>query len=868
MLPSVPLVRPARALQAVVVASGFAGLGYEMVWTRLLSVTLGTDMLAVLGSIAGLFAGLAAGAFLLDGPLRRTRSPRRADALREGVIGAALLPALTRLVPTLVGAHPSAGLLWAASFALPALALLPATMAMGGTLTVLERLMVNAGGQPRCSAAVYAANTAGAVAGTLCSVALLFPWLGLTGALLALVAVNALCALGALRWGKDVTPVSDLPASPPLAAGADRQGRADDGLLWITLLLTGLLGIAVEVLVIRLAAQLLQDTLYTFAGLLCAYLTGTALGSIVYQRIVLRGARPSAAMLLGITALACLATALLMAVAHNLAAPLAAAGLAGELLVAFALLLLPSAAMGALFGHLLQQVKVVRGSIGWAVGINSVGAALAPAVASLLLIPAFGTFHALVLVAGAYLALTLPRRAALGWWLAPAALAAGLLMLPAPLLVRVPAGGQLLALREGPMMTAGVVEDGGGVRYLEINGHFRMGGTSSQRSDDRQAMLPLLLHPAPHRALFLGLGTGATLLGGARVPGVTVQGVELSPEVVELLPWFVGAGRAAAYPAVTTADARRFVVADRERYDVIVADLFHPALDGSGALYTTEHFAAVRQRLAPGGLFCQWLPLYQLDEPSLRAIMASFLAVYPQGTAWLNHYSVRTPMLALVGYAGGASLDVAALATNLARPPVAAVTRPLGLASAQDVLGQLVAGPAALAAYVQHAPANTDDRPFVALDARRNVQALSAPPAALLVRLIHAVHAGPQDLAGPAGLADDGLPGRMAAYWRARDRFLEAGAALQGEPRGAALMAAASPGLLDALRLSADFDPAYQPLLGMARALLAANPAEGQRLLQAIVQAAPARQEARALLAQLQASQGVPAGSQGEKRMR
>jgi len=57
-----------------------------------------------------------------------------------------------------------------------------------------------------------------------------------------------------------------------------------------------------------------------------------------------------------------------------------------------------------------------------------------------------------------------------------------------------------------------------------------MGGTSSIRSDHRQALLPLLLHPAPHQALFLGVGTGATVVGGSQMPGVTVHGVELSRE--------------------------------------------------------------------------------------------------------------------------------------------------------------------------------------------------------------------------------------------------------------------------------------------------------------------------------------------------
>ena len=58
---------------------------------------------------------------------------------------------------------------------------------------------------------------------------------------------------------------------------------------------------------------------------------------------------------------------------------------------------------------------------------------------------------------------------------------------------------------------------------------------------------------------------------------------------------------------------------------MIVADLFHPSRDGAGYLYTVEHFQAVKQRLAPGGVFCQWLPIYQLDMKVLKTIMRSFL---------------------------------------------------------------------------------------------------------------------------------------------------------------------------------------------------------------------------------------------------
>lgn len=833
----------AWALVPIVTASGFAGLGYEIVWTRQLSLALGTEMMAVLGVIAGFFGGLALGAFALDRLIRRSTSPWRVYALLEaviavwGLISVWLLPAAGRALAPLLGTEPSAALLWAGSLALPTLVLLPATMAMGGTLAALERMMRTARSGARVTAGVYGANTAGALAGTLVSTFLLIPALGFSGTLLCLAAVNAFCALGALALGS---------AAGKADAEERRPERIRDVRLTITLFATGLLGIAFEVLVVRLAAQVMEDTVYTFAGLLAAYLLGTAAGSLLWQRSGRDAQDGNLRGLLAITAFACIVTAALAPSAGRLLEAVSAADIFGELAVAIALFLVPATAMGALFGLLAQQVSDQRGSVGAAVGINSLGACIAPLVAAQFLIPALGAWTALLAIALGYLLLLPPGRSALLWSAAPAISVLVLWLNPAPSLTRVPPGGALLAVREGPMATASVVDDAAGVRYLEINGHFRMGGTSSTRSDYRQAMLPLLLHEAPHSALFLGIGTGATMVGGTQMPGVSVRGVELSREVVDLLPWFVNPPPAAA-PRVTVADARRYVAADTGQHDVIIADLFHPALDGSGALYTVEHFAAVKRRLARGGIFCQWLPLYQLDMPSLRAIVRGFLDVYPEGAAWLNHYSVRTPMLALIGTRDGGHLDTDALAARLRDPAIASVVRPLGFEAPIDLLGQYLAGPRALSAFAGAGPRNTDDYPFVTFDARRNVRALTAAPWSLLLAVTKDIRPDPNELLARAA-EQDALGARLNAYWAARNRFLEAGASLPGDPRGAALIHAASPGLIEALRLSGEFDPAYAPLMGMARSLLGSDRAAAARLLRRINEAAPSRREARDLL--------------------
>src|SRR5262245_31830723 len=237
------------ALIPIVTASGFAGLGYEIVWTRQLSFALGTEMMAVLGVIAGFFGGLALGAFALDELIRRARSPWRVYAILEaiiavwGLISVWLLPAAGRAVAPLLGTESSPALLWAGSFALPTLGLLPATLAMGGTLAALERMTRESRGEARVTAGVYGANTAGALAGTLVSTFLLIPALGFSGTLLCLAGVNVFCALGAFAVGSVSGQArADADAAPPQPV---RDLR-----LTITLFATGLLGIAFEVLVV------------------------------------------------------------------------------------------------------------------------------------------------------------------------------------------------------------------------------------------------------------------------------------------------------------------------------------------------------------------------------------------------------------------------------------------------------------------------------------------------------------------------------------------------------------------------------------------------------------------------------------------
>ena len=56
---------------------------------------------------------------------------------------------------------------------------------------------------------------------------------------------------------------------------------------------------------------------------------------------------------------------------------------------------------------------------------------------------------------------------------------------------------------------------------------------------------------------------------------------------------------------------------------------------GIASLFTREFFEGARDRLAPGGVLCQWAHTYDISNADLRSIVATFLSVFPDGTLWL-----------------------------------------------------------------------------------------------------------------------------------------------------------------------------------------------------------------------------------------
>ncbi|MCG8443016.1 MAG: fused MFS/spermidine synthase [Caulobacterales bacterium] len=883
-------IAPARAERAGLAApglvhgllllSGFAGLGYQIVWTRMLTIGLGHEVFAVLAVVSAFFAGLAVGALALDGRIARSRRPGRWYAGLEALIGVWtlaliwLIPAANALFASWIGPDPSELRRWGVAFAGPLLLLLPATAAMGASLPAAERVFARLTRDGRGIGGLYGANAAGAMAGALLTAAVLAPAFGFTATLACFAAVNFICAAGAL-----LGPARGEAGRPALPA-ADAGTGPSAGLL-AGLFATGFLGIGYEVGVVRALSQILENTVYSFAAALAIYLLGTALGAGLYQRLYARrraGGRDPAA-LAALLPLAAFATALgvlaifAVAAAYEAGRALLGNGVGAAMLAELACAALvfgaPSAAMGALFAHLAQAARGPDGGLGAAFAANTIGGALAPLAIGVLAIPSLGVIAALAFISAGYGALALiavsgpARRWALAG-LAPAALAVALVV-AGPFdrrLIAPPDGGAVRAHLEGVAAAASVVEDAAGHRHLRVNGSFVMGGTASYALDRIQGHAALLQHPAPERALFLGVGTGATLAAAAAYPGLSADAVELSPEVLALMAEFPAVTRdlAAAGDRVRlfAADARRFVRAGGEPYDVILADNFHPAKDGAGLLYTVEHFTAVRGRLAEDGLFVQWLPLHQLDLASLRLITRTFLAVFPDARLFMGNTNLATPLLALYGTADGAAPQLAALAGRDVDARLARELDAIGLDTPFALFGGFMAGPEALADFAGPGPLNTDDHPRVVFEAPRTVYAPLGPAIDRLLALAEAFEPAAEEAVDLSELAQaEEFAARLAAYWAARDAFLRLGARheVSGDVNRDARELA--PTLIAIVRMSPDFGPAYRPVVAIARQLGGTEPELARRLLDELEAASPHRPEAAAVRARLPRYRGV-----------
>ncbi len=667
-------------LLAAFLLSGFSGLGYELVWTKLLGLSLGCETLAVYGVLAGYFGGMSYGAFLFSRKIRSARQPALWYVVFEIVIAvyALILPfiliKMPAFMPVLLGgvvAENTSAMGLFFSLVIAGLIFLPATVCIGATLPALveaRKRSIPADNEGRGLGRLYGANTLGATAGIAVTVYALLPRLGMLYSSVILVVCTLGAALCAFIWQRKCAErVADKPEK---AQAGEEKGKHEDILLLSILFGLGFAGIAYEVVGIQILSQIFRNTIYTFANILGVFLVGTALGAWLYSISIKRIRYEYFSVL--VIMLVCLGVSVFLSAFPlvqsfrilQALAPLSGSSymrhLFGEVTLACAIFLVPTICMGVLFSHITSRFTAA--GIGRAVAINTLGATLAPLLFALVFINTLGYTGSFYLVAGTYFILFV--FCILIWKpkLSITVIGLGLLLVtgliaPKNLTILFNRENEREIKRyEGIMGQVMVVEkksgskSGSEYRFLKVDRYYQMGGGDAQ-IEHRQGLLPLFFTSGKGRILYLGVGTGVFVDAARSFDFDTIDAVEIVPQVLKVLPYFSAinndldnAGNVNLY----NSDARRFVWASKNSYEVIFGDLFHPSRPGASYLFTVEHFRAIRLRLKDKGIFLQYVPLYQYDTATLKMVMRTFSSVFPKCHALLGRFGARNVMV-LVG---------------------------------------------------------------------------------------------------------------------------------------------------------------------------------------------------------------------------
>jgi spermidine synthase len=625
--------------------SGFCSVLYELVWLRLSMAQFGVTTAMVSIVLSVFMGGLGLGSWASGKWIRQNGqgldfSPLRLYAIIELLIGVSgiVVPyelGFGRGILEHFGSTSSAGY-YLVSGIWVALALLPWCTLMGATIPV-AMLAIERTFPPESSRSfsyLYMANVAGALVGTILPL-FFVELLGFRGTLKVGAVCNCLIALLAMRQSS-ASQLKQPGGIAPLAAEAGPRATGGKSLLAL-LFATGLTSMGMEVVWVREFTPFVGTVVYAFATILGIYLFATIVGSRIYRSWSVRGTKENVLLwtLLAVFALL----------------PLIAAN---PKFIVFWLLrpILGIAPFAGLLGFLTPMLvdRWAAGNpakAGKAYAINVVGCILGPLLAGFLLLPRLSERWSLLAMSLPWLIIGLrpmvSSKSSNGWAPRVAAYA----LLPLTVVIIFSSMDFEQAYPSSRVMrdsTATVIATGTGMRkHLLVNG---FGMTSLTPITKMMAHLPLaFLNRTPQDALVICFGMGTTFRS-LHSWGIPVTVVELVPSVPQLFSYFHNdASEVLNSPLshVVVDDGRRYLERTDRQYDVITIDPPPPVeAAGSSLLYSEDFYSVVRERLRPGGILQQWLPVGDKEDLTAvtRALSQSFpyVRVFAYGENWGYHF--------------------------------------------------------------------------------------------------------------------------------------------------------------------------------------------------------------------------------------
>ena len=759
---------PRTAFYLLFVASGFAGLIYESVWTHYLKLYLGHAAYAQSLVLIVFMGGMALGAAFCARFSTRIRNPLAAYAAVEAVIGVCALVfhevfvaatdwSFAALLPALGAGWPAL----AAKLALACALILPQSILLGATFPLMSAGLVRTTqAHGEAIAMLYFSNSLGAAAGVLTSGFVLIAWVGLPGTLRSAGIVNLVLAAAVALLAR--------PASaPPLRVQNDDAPAAR--LLLAVALLTGLASFIYEICWIRMLSLVLGASTHSFELMLSTFILGLALGGLAVRRLVDGAANPERLLgwvqvAMGLLALATLPVYdrtfelmeyFMKGLARN-DAGYVFFNLAGQGISA--LVMLPATFCAGMTLPLITGALLRRGAgeraIGQVYAANTLGAIGGVLVAVHLGLPLLGLKGTLILGAliDAALGLVLlhrfaPGRTAHAPWrpaFTAAAAACVLAFVPVMLLFELNANkmtagvfrhgdlsssqeAEILFKKDGKTATVHLVHyaDATSIRTNgKSDGSINLNPEGARGSDEitmtLTAAVPLAIKPQAKTAAVIGIGTGLTmhtLLQDLSLE--SVETVEIEAAMAEAARGFAPRNDAAFLDPrgrIWIDDAKTFFSTRDRRYDILISEPSNPWVSGVSSLFTREFYQRIRGHLNPGGILVQWFQLYEIDPSLLASVMRALGEAFP-------HYVVFAPSdYDVLIIASASPIPLPPKAAVFDHPALARELRNIHVFTPGDLDARYIGDRAALdplfASYGM--PANSDYYPVLDLNAARH----------------------------------------------------------------------------------------------------------------------------------------------------
>jgi len=618
-------------------ASGAAGLIYQVVWTQDLVLIFGDTTLAIVTTVSAFLAGLGIGSLIGAAVGARLRRALAVYGLVEILVGclALLMPLAFDVVATVfrtayLSLSPTEVAL--IRFGLAFVALAPVTILMGMSLPLLTRHLVRE--DPDVGeriARLYGLNTLGAVVGSLASGYLLIELIGLRDTTLVAVGLNLFAGGGAVLMSRAFAAAETEPRP---AAGPRPPLRGRQKLLLTVTFASGFVSLALEVLWTRMGLQGTGSSIYVFIAVVAVVLIGIAGGSLIYER---RRDRTAQLSTLGALLAVAGALGLVPMIVGNMYGP--------AWLPLSVVLILP---VTTIFGYtfpltvrlFVDSADQASRGVGFAYAANTAGCVAGTVLAGFVLIPQLGTSRSIIVV-GLVLALfggavamgSAPRgemlRPAVGLAAAVALLVVFFIPAAKPTYIqrKVAATGAPTAHYEDSVasidVTGGKLSD----RNLYVNGE---GITKLSIITKVLAYVPKVARPNATTMLNICFGMGSTYRSSI-ILGMHTTAVELDPTVPSVMDWFYSdASKYLHSPLgkIIISDGRNYVRLSDKRYNLITVDVPPPIWSaGAVVLLTQEFYQEASQRLTPGGVMATYIPLQETRLEQM--ILRTFRSVFP-----------------------------------------------------------------------------------------------------------------------------------------------------------------------------------------------------------------------------------------------